>query len=152
MNERFTLPYPPSTNRYWRNYRGRMVKSDEARQYQQLAWLLAKQAVPEPLGGPVALSLRFYRPQRRGDLDNRIKIVLDALQGALFANDSQVTEIHAYQDDDKQRPRVEIQSWEPGQMTVWEANNGNRTRIPLSPGRTSAAQKRRFCHSPTAQR
>lgn len=104
----FELPYPPSANRYWRNYRGRTVKSEEARQYQQLAWLLAKQTMTTPLAGPVVLELRFYRPQRRGDLDNRIKVCLDALQGCVYHNDSQVVEIHAYLSDDKARPRVEV--------------------------------------------
>lgn len=104
----FELPYPPSANRYWRNFRGRTVKSEEARQYQQLAWLLAKQAMSTPLAGPVAIELCIYRPQRRGDLDNRIKVCLDALQGCAYHNDSQVTELHAYLFDDKTRPRVKI--------------------------------------------
>ena len=37
----FTLPYPPSANRYWRSYRGRVVKSEEARRYSELKFLAA---------------------------------------------------------------------------------------------------------------
>lgn len=50
----------------------------------------------------------FYRPAKRGDLDNRIKILLDALEGIAFENDSQIIEIHARRFDDKLNPRVSI--------------------------------------------
>lgn len=101
------LPLPPSANRYWRNFNGRMVKSAEAREYQRevgltLAWM-------QPLAGNVALTIRLYRARKAGDLDNRIKCVLDALQGYAYANDSQVSEIHAYRYDDKAHPRMEIE-------------------------------------------
>jgi len=106
-----TLPFPPSSNRYWRNVNGRMVKSAAARQYQVAAGSAARAAGTEALQGPVGLELRFYRPQRRGDLDNRIKVLLDSLQGILYADDGQVTEIHAYQADDRAAPRVEVIAW-----------------------------------------
>jgi crossover junction endodeoxyribonuclease RusA len=106
-----TLPYAPSANRYWRKWRGRIVKSDEARQYQHDAGNLARQAGVELLTGAVGLELRFYRPQRRGDLDNRLKVLVDALQGVLYTDDKQVKEIHAYLDDDRERPRVEVTAW-----------------------------------------
>jgi crossover junction endodeoxyribonuclease RusA len=106
-----TLPYPPSANRYWRNFRGRMVKSTEARTYQATAGEAARAAGAVVLAGPVGLALRFYRPQRRGDLDNRIKVLVDALQAVAYANDSQVREIHAYLGDDPEQPRVEVEVW-----------------------------------------
>lgn len=103
-----TLPYPPSANRYWRHFRGRVVKSDEARAYQATAGWEAKVAGAELHTGSVAVELRIYRPQRRGDLDNRIKVLLDALQGVVYGDDSQVVELHAYLADDKSNPRVEV--------------------------------------------
>jgi crossover junction endodeoxyribonuclease RusA len=108
------LPFPPSANRYWRNVNGRMVKSAEARVYRDEAGWLALQALTrsgrraDPLAGELRISLDFYRPARRGDLDNRIKVCLDALQGIAFENDSQIAEIHARRFEDKQSPRVEI--------------------------------------------
>ncbi len=57
----------------------------------------------------VAVTLRVFRPQRSGDLDNRLKCLFDALQGVVYANDSQVVEIHAYRFEDKKRPRVEAE-------------------------------------------
>lgn len=105
----FVLPYPPSANRYWRKWRGRMVKSNEARNYQTQAGWLATDAGAQLLAGPVALTLRIYRPRRRGDLDNCIKVLVDSLQSIVYTNDSQVSEIHAYLGDDKAWPRVEVE-------------------------------------------
>lgn len=101
-----TLSFPPSSNRYWRNYNGKTVKSEEAQKYQDD---VKKVCVGiKPLDGEVAVTMRFYRPRKSGDLDNRIKICLDALQGIAFHDDKQVGEIFARRYDDKKNPRVEI--------------------------------------------
>jgi crossover junction endodeoxyribonuclease RusA len=110
----FTLPYPPSANRYWRHGRGRTYKSDDARQYQEAAAWCAKLAGATLHDGAVGLELRFYRPERRGDLDNRIKVLLDALQGVLYLDDKQVKELHAYLSDMPANPRVEVTAWAIG--------------------------------------
>lgn len=99
------LPYPPSTNRYWRTFRGRTVVSAEAKAYKKDVSL--KGCIPFP--GPVALTVRLYRPQRSGDLDNRLKVLCDALNGHAWHDDKQVEEIHAYRFDDKTNPRVEVE-------------------------------------------
>ena len=65
-----TLPVPPSANRYWRNFRGRMVVSAEARAYKEQAAWIAKAAGMEPVAGDVSVTLRVYRQAKRGDLDN----------------------------------------------------------------------------------
>lgn len=91
------LPFPPSANRYWRVFRGRAVKSPEARQYQANVRALA--TGHRPLTGRVSVELRFIRPARRGDLDNRLKVLLDALKGVAYLDDKQVTRILAEQVD-----------------------------------------------------
>lgn len=105
-----TLPEPPSANRYWRNYRGVTVLSDTARAYKAGAKILAMVAglKPLPLCSNCAVTLHWFRGRKSGDLDNRIKIVLDSLQGTAYQSDSQVVELHAYRSDDKANPRVEI--------------------------------------------
>jgi crossover junction endodeoxyribonuclease RusA len=117
---KIVLPFPPSANRYWRSFRGRIVKSKEARDYQQsvicLANVGASNGPPTLLTGAVGLQLNFYRPQRRGDLDNRIKVLVDALQGIAYVDDKQVTELHAYLHDDKQNPRAEVEVWATGEL------------------------------------
>jgi hypothetical protein len=44
-----------------------------------------------------------------------IKVLVDALQGIAYSNDSQVSELHAYLHDDKARPRVEVNVWATGE-------------------------------------
>ena len=108
-----TLPYPPSVNHYWRHVGHRTLISREGRQYKQLAALAAHAHGIRPLAGPVALTVTIYRPRRSGDLDNYLKALLDALHGITFADDAQIVEIHAYRDDDKLHPRVELSLWTP---------------------------------------
>lgn len=103
-----TLPTPPSANRYWRVFRGRAVVSSEAKAYKKTVQVLAQRAGLECLDGAVAVTLDVYRPAKRGDLDNSIKVLLDSLQGAAYADDQQITEIHARRFDDKHNPRVEV--------------------------------------------
>lgn len=104
-----TLPYPPSTNRLWRNFRGRAVLSEEGRIYKSAAALLASQVCDKPLQGDIRITVKVYRPRKSGDIDNRLKACLDALQGTVYENDSQIIEIHAYRFDDKKNPRIEVE-------------------------------------------
>ena len=112
---RITLDYPPSTNRYWRVYNNTVVRSAEATEYVQHVAQICTTAGIQPLDGNVSVTIRVYRPRRSGDLDNRLKCCLDALQGYAYHNDSQVFEIHATRHDDPQCPRVEV--------TVTEVND-----------------------------
>ena len=104
-----TLPFPVSANRYWRNFNGRMVISPEARAYKEQAAWLARAAGTEPLSGSVAVTLRVYRPAKRMDLDNAVKILLDSLIGVAYIDDSQIVRIVAERYDDKRNPRVEVE-------------------------------------------
>lgn len=108
-----TLDYPPSANRYWRsNGAGRVYKSEEARNYIDDVYFQASRQKVRRLGGTVCVALHLYRPSRRGDLDNRLKVMLDALQGIAYENDSQIEELHVFRHLDRKRPRVELQIWE----------------------------------------
>lgn len=65
--------------------------------------------LPEPLSGNVAIACVFHRPNRnRADVDNLLKHVLDAANGVLFADDSQVTGIVGAVELDEQDPRTEV--------------------------------------------
>lgn len=105
-----TLHEPPSANRWWRNVGGRMVTSRMARLYKQAAALSAIcQGVKEPLVGPLSLTVTWYRGRKSGDLDKRLGVLLDALQGVCYTNDSQIVEIHAHRSDaTPKNPRVEV--------------------------------------------
>lgn len=107
MIRRLELPYPPSANRYWRKTKtGRIYVSEDAKAF--------KSAVAElchgmkPVTGDVAVEVRVFRPRKSGDLDNTLKVTLDALRGFAFVDDKQVVKITAYRADDKIRPRAEV--------------------------------------------
>ena len=92
------LPYPPSANRYWRIFRGRATPSKAAAEYKQAVRSLGE---IEPTSEPVALSITLHPKQRKDgeesrvimDLDNCLKVALDALQGVAYENDRQVRRI-----------------------------------------------------------
>lgn len=100
------LPVPPSARDYWRVWRNRAVRTKEAEAYCAAVRTLYR---GRPHQRPVAVTMRWFRAAKRGDLDNRLKILLDALQGVAYANDQQVVELHAYRAEDPKRPRVEVE-------------------------------------------
>lgn len=95
------LPYPPSTNRMWRSWRGRVVLSTHGRAYKQEVARIAKEHGVDELKGD--LRLRVYLLPKRNkdgtasktvmDLSNCLKVVEDALQGVCYGNDKQVKSI-----------------------------------------------------------
>lgn len=105
-----TLPYPPSANRYWRKTKfGRIYVSDEAKQFRRSAGLIARAAGIREVSGEVAVTLKFFRPDLRGDIDNRVKVCLDALNGIAWADDKQVGALNCTRDLDRKNPRVEVE-------------------------------------------
>ena len=108
MKLKVILPYPPSANRYWRVYKGMTVVSSEATAYKREVKKLAKLAALSPLRGDVALTLDVYRPRATGDLDNRIKVLVDSLNGIAWADDEQIVQIHAYRHEGRGAGRVEV--------------------------------------------
>lgn len=103
------LPYPPTMNLMWRKTRnGRTYLTHEARHYKANTALLARAHGLRPIDGEVSLTINLYRPARRGDLDNSLKVMIDALKGVAFSDDSQVRRIEAERFEDKANPRVEV--------------------------------------------
>lgn len=101
---RITLPWPPSTNHIWRNYRGRMVLSAAGRAYHSLVMqAVMLQRANVGLAGRLVVLLELHAPthdaagRRRtkwGDVANREKVLIDSLQGAgCFRNDEQIDDL-----------------------------------------------------------
>lgn len=98
---RLELPYPVSANRYWRTIvmKGRALTlvSREAKAFKQECALLAKVGgVRQPLSGDV--ELRVLLAPKNGicmDLDNALKVTIDALKGIAYVDDAQVRKITA---------------------------------------------------------
>jgi len=112
-----TLPFPPSANRYWRFPRGLgyPLVSAEARQYKREAALEAVRQGMTPLDGHVQVRIYAYRPSKRGDLDNMIKVVLDSLKGIAWRDDDQIVFLTAARLEGKANPRLEIEVMEADQ-------------------------------------
>lgn len=104
------LPYPPSVNRLYRVGRnGRPYKTDLHRDYMAAAHRATLAVAPWPRDVELDVVLRLFRPQRRGDIDNPLKALFDALNGRVWEDDSQVVDLHVRRLDDKARPRVEVE-------------------------------------------
>ena len=82
----------------------------------------------EPLGGPLAITLRFYLPRpksapkrrrtwpdRMPDIDKLIRLILDAMNGALIEDDARIVQLSAMKDyaeaTNDPRPRAEVLVW-----------------------------------------
>jgi len=93
---RIILPYPPSTNRYWRFDRGKVHISDPGQRYrEEVAVRLRMQGVRpghELWDARLAEAIEAFPPDRRiRDIDNIQKPLNDSLQhGGLYRNDSQL--------------------------------------------------------------
>lgn len=115
----FTVPGKPvSINRAYhcayKKGRSGFYKSHEAKQYAEWVALIARRAMDRraPLTGSVELHLGMFFPTQRQDIDSALKGLLDALQGIVYANDSQVRRLVVHKDSDKDCPRVEIAATE----------------------------------------
>jgi crossover junction endodeoxyribonuclease RusA len=101
MTISITLPFPPSTNTYWRHptkgkLAGRHLISEKGREYRLAVQRLVGQRAP--LSGRLAVSIEAYMPdRRRRDLDNLLKGLLDALTHAgVWVDDNQVDDLRIY--------------------------------------------------------
>ena len=104
------LDYPPALNSHWRVWKGRILVSAKSRAYKLAAQIRAASMGVRPLQGELSVTLHFYRPQKSGDLDGRLKVLFDCMNGVLWVDDAQVVEIHAFRHEDKKRPRVEVET------------------------------------------
>lgn len=78
----------------------------------QVGWLMKLAWRMEPdADSHFDVDMVFYvrSPKTRGDLDNFVKLVLDAGNGVIWADDQQVTVAKAQRLVDRKNPRTEIQ-------------------------------------------
>jgi crossover junction endodeoxyribonuclease RusA len=94
------LPWPPTTNTYYRNHRGKMLISKRGRDYatQVKAAFWQTHGLRKPITGDVQIRIYLSPPDaRRRDLDNVAgKALLDALSKAgVWEDDCQVRRLYA---------------------------------------------------------
>jgi len=96
------LPFPPSSNTYYRSVRMgqscRVLLSKKGRQYKQdvceqvANYIVEKKEMIFPLMGRLSVHITLHAPNRRKyDIDNRMKPLLDALQfSSVYPDDEAV--------------------------------------------------------------
>lgn len=106
------LPYPVSANRYWRSFKARnsnyvnVVISDEAKVFkQECGWMAKKAGLISPVSGHLELrivlhpikpkTIRLDSEVRCMDLDNALKVSIDALKGICYHDDNQIRRLCA---------------------------------------------------------
>lgn len=104
------LPFPPSTNTYWRSVnlphrpgaksRPRVLISESGRKYRKDVITLCRAAGvcrSGPLLSDLKIKINLYPPDnRRRDIDNYFKALFDSLEHAgIYKNDSQIKSLYA---------------------------------------------------------
>ena len=99
-----SLPYPISSNLYWRHSGKFVYVSKRALEYRKSVAAICYAYGAKMMEGKVALFVELCpkarkvdtgKPIRVIDLDNCLKVMCDALQGIAFTNDSQIHAISA---------------------------------------------------------
>lgn len=93
-----------------------MVVSAEARAYRSQVWLMNKGN--KLLAGDVHVTINVYRPRKAGDLNNRLDVLFDALEGVAYVDDKQIVSIRALRFDLKENPGVDV--WVEAMTPGWE--------------------------------
>lgn len=110
----FDIPVAPSVNHAYRHGQGRVYMTDKAFCFKQIAGYRAVEAasVSPPFSlqpGPLKITLVvWFGDRRRRDLDNILKLTLDAIASALGFDDSLIDEILIVRSLDRANPRVSV--------------------------------------------
>ncbi len=111
----FVVPGPPQPKERPRTgKRGNVYTPDGTRSYEQTVRVHALRAVAscgwqrEPADRYTVTLAVYFPDERRRDLDNVCKAVLDGCNGVAFADDSEVDEVHMVRAVDRERPRIEV--------------------------------------------
>lgn len=115
------LPYPVSANRYWRTFayvardtkkaRAVTAPSDEAKAFkEECGWIAKAAGVRVPFTCHVEIRVRLVPANKVCmDLDNALKVTIDALKGVVYADDDQIMKITAERADaDPTGKRLEV--------------------------------------------
>ena len=107
------LPWPPSTNRVWRNVKGRTILSADGRMYREVVGrhCLASKIAGKRLSWRLSVRFIINPPdRRRRDIDNLVKVPLDALtHAAVWLDDSQIDEMYMRRKEVKKDGEITIQ-------------------------------------------
>ena len=79
---------PPSVNTCFRTYKGRVIKSKLYREFNKQMEFYFTDKTYEILEGDIKVDIVFYKTtKRKYDIDNRLKALLDSIEGKVFIDD-----------------------------------------------------------------
>ena len=85
------LPYPPSVNNYWKIARNRVIISKKGKEYKKKVEMLCRNLIPFHANKRLSVTILCFPPDnRRRDLDNVLKALLDSIEGSAYIDDSQI--------------------------------------------------------------
>lgn len=102
------------------------IKSSKALAYEKMFKAQCPNLEDVMLEGDLWVDIKIYYATRRPDLDE--SVILDCMQGFIYANDRQVKEKHIYWGLDRENPRSEIVVG-----TADEKISGREHRYPSDP-------------------
>ena len=146
---RIKLPWPPSLNSQWRSdWRGWTYVTKETRKFRDAV----KRLFPEPGllfedEDKIRVTILLHPPTRRKlDVDNRIKPVLDALQGFVYSDDFQVDDVRGVRrgkDSNKQGyANVIITKIGGKECKVQKRSTRTKTRMAGTSTKSSGSQEK----------
>jgi len=105
-----SLPLPPSVNNMFVTVpkKGRVRSQDYCRWHKTAFDEMCRQH-PGKIDGAFAIVIRAGRIRRRSDIDNRIKGILDLINGVVTADDSNCESVAARWADDVPAERVVVE-------------------------------------------
>lgn len=74
-----------------------------------MAWEVKSQWKGPVIEDDIVLSIKFFVPNLRADLDNLLKATLDSLTGIIWKDDCQLMGLHCQKIPDKAKPRIELE-------------------------------------------
>jgi len=105
-----SLPLPPSVNNMFVTVAGKgRVRSQGYCRWHKQAFDEMHLQRPGKVDGPFCVTIRAGRIRRRSDIDNRIKGILDLLNGIVTGDDAQCESIAARWADDVPAERVVVE-------------------------------------------
>jgi Holliday junction resolvase RusA-like endonuclease len=105
----YLLPGKPPSKPRPRFGKGNAYASTEQKAAERATALQLRAHYPELLEGPLVLVMTFWLPDnRRRDVDNLAKHLMDAANGVLWKDDSQVRRSAQLADLDRENPRTEV--------------------------------------------
>ena len=93
--------------------RGRYLPAGCQKYLEELRLMVKTKYKGKATEKPLAVTLHFYKPRKPtaknyGDVDNLAKAVLDACNGVLWLDDSQIIELHGYKHKGAGKVEIEV--------------------------------------------